>query len=81
MIVDSVLLPPRCCVDLGADRTIRIWNNRNRAEIARLSHNAPVVAVAWMEGDTGVVSLGDDGIVSKWTRTVCVAWIHFVFSK
>ncbi len=56
---------------IGADRTIRIWNNRNRAEIARLFHNAPVVAVAWMDGDAGVVSLGDDGIVSKWTKSVC----------
>lgn len=54
----------------GADRTIRIWNNQNRAEIARLSHNAPVLAVAWMDADAGVVSLGDDGIVSKWARSV-----------
>lgn len=38
--------------------------------MARLSHNAPVVTVEWMEGDLGVVSLGEDGIVSKWTRTV-----------
>ncbi|TFK69660.1 hypothetical protein BDN72DRAFT_840149 [Pluteus cervinus] len=57
-----------------ADRTIRIWNNRNRAEIARLFHNAPVVAVAWMDGDAGVVSLGDDGIVSKWTKSGSNQW-------
>ncbi|KAG6898222.1 hypothetical protein C0992_002236 [Termitomyces sp. T32_za158] len=51
------------------DRTIRVWNSRTRLEIANLSHNSPVLAVAWMEGDAGVVSLGEDGIVSKWTRT------------
>ncbi|KAF8655859.1 hypothetical protein AX16_002942 [Volvariella volvacea WC 439] len=57
-----------------ADKTIRIWNSQNRAEIARLSHNAQVVAVSWMENDTGVVSLGEDGIVSKWTRTGGNSW-------
>ncbi|KAF8061660.1 WD40-repeat-containing domain protein [Lyophyllum atratum] len=57
-----------------ADRTIRIWNNGNRTEIARLSHNSPVVAVSWMDGDTGVVSLGEDGLVSKWTRSGVNHW-------
>ncbi|KAG6907454.1 hypothetical protein DXG01_008838 [Tephrocybe rancida] len=56
------------------DRTIRIWNSRNRIEIARLSHNSPVVAVAWMDGDSGVVSLAEDGMVSKWTRSGLNHW-------
>ncbi|KAF8894760.1 hypothetical protein BD779DRAFT_1502773 [Infundibulicybe gibba] len=56
------------------DRTIRIWNSRSRAEIARLSHNANVVSVRWMEGDTAVISLGEDGIVSKWTKTGQNQW-------
>lgn len=60
----------------GADKTIRIWNNRERTEIARLSHNSPVVTVSWMDGDTGVVSLGEDGIVSKWTRSV--SWLVYL---
>ncbi|KAK2460668.1 hypothetical protein APHAL10511_007138 [Amanita phalloides] len=51
-----------------ADRTLRIWNNIKRAEIARLSHNSPIVNVTWLEGDIGVVTLGEDGIVGKWTR-------------
>ncbi|KAF9466230.1 hypothetical protein BDZ94DRAFT_1251452 [Collybia nuda] len=52
-----------------ADKTIRIWNNRDRVEIARLSHNSPITSLSWMYGDTGVVSLGEDGIISKWTRS------------
>jgi WD40 repeat protein len=51
------------------DRTVRIWNNRNHTEIARLAHNSSILAVAWMQGDAGIVSLADDGVVSKWTRT------------
>jgi len=39
-------------------------------EVAKLAHVAPVVSVAWMEGDIGVVSLGETGEVSKWTRVV-----------
>lgn len=54
----------------GADRTLRIWNNIKRAEIARLLHNSPIVNVTWLEGDIGVVTLGEDGIVGKWTRVV-----------
>ncbi|KAF8638838.1 hypothetical protein AX17_001896 [Amanita inopinata Kibby_2008] len=50
------------------DKTLRIWNNVKRAEIARLSHHSPIVDVTWMEGDIGVVTLGQDGIVGKWTR-------------
>ncbi|KAF5386987.1 hypothetical protein D9615_001964 [Tricholomella constricta] len=59
-----------CC----ADRTIRIWSSRNRTEIARLSHNSLVVAVAWIDGDSGVVSLAEDGLVSKWTRSGVNHW-------
>ncbi|KAG6865668.1 hypothetical protein C0991_000438 [Blastosporella zonata] len=56
------------------DRTIRIWNSRNRTEIARLAHNSPLIAVAWIDGDAGVVSLGEDGVVSKWTRSGVNHW-------
>ena len=52
------------------DRTIRIWNMPSRVETARLGQNAPIMAVAWMSDDMGVVSLGRDGVISKWTRTV-----------
>lgn len=51
-----------------ADRSIRIWNAPHRVETARLAQNAPVLAVAWMIDDVGVVSLGQDGLISKWTR-------------
>ncbi|KAJ6620317.1 hypothetical protein B0H10DRAFT_2022290 [Mycena sp. CBHHK59/15] len=51
------------------DHTLRIWNSRTKLEIARLAHNAPVIALAWLEGDAGVLSLGEDGVLSKWTRT------------
>jgi len=65
----------------GSDRTIRIWNNQKRREIARLSHNAAVVSVAWMDGDAGIVSLADDGMVSKWTRTVSLYISHHSVSS
>jgi hypothetical protein len=52
---------------------VRIWNNRDRAEIAKLKHNCPVVTVLWMEGDSGIISLGEDGLISKWTRNVSIA--------
>ncbi|KAF9501141.1 hypothetical protein BDN71DRAFT_1439399 [Pleurotus eryngii] len=54
-----------CC----SDRTVRIWSNQNYAELARLTHNAPVVSVLWLTGDTGVITLSDDGVVSKWIKT------------
>lgn len=54
----------------GADKTLRVWNNAKRAEIARLQHISPIVNVTWLEGDIGVVTLGEDGIVGKWTRVV-----------
>ncbi|GLB35497.1 hypothetical protein LshimejAT787_0210620 [Lyophyllum shimeji] len=57
-----------------ADRTIRIWNGWKRIEIARLAHNSLVVAVSWMDGDAGVVSLGEDGLVSKWTKSGVNHW-------
>ncbi|KAI0078147.1 hypothetical protein K474DRAFT_1771230 [Panus rudis PR-1116 ss-1] len=56
------------------DRTVRIWNNRTKLEIARLGHTMPVIAVAWMEHDSGVVTLGDNGIVSTWTRNAQNKW-------
>lgn len=52
------------------DRTIRIWNMTSKVETAQLGQNAPIMAVAWMSDDMGVVSLGQDGVISKWTRTV-----------
>lgn len=64
---------------LGADKTIRIWANQTRIEVARLSHNERVVNVFWTEGDTGIISLGDDGMISKWTRTVRSLQICFSF--
>ena len=80
------ILPSSLCIkfttafvtSVGADRTLRIWNNVKRAEIARLSHNSPIVNVNWLEGDIGVVTLGEDGIVGKWTRMVSIATLILV---
>lgn len=58
---------------LGDDKTVRIWNNKTRTEMAKLAYNSPVASVRWMNGDNGIVSLCDDGIVSKWSRTVRLA--------
>lgn len=43
----------------------------SHVEVAKLAHVSPVVSVAWMDGDSGVVTLGETGEVSKWTRVVC----------
>ncbi|KAF7359195.1 WD40 repeat-like protein [Mycena sanguinolenta] len=47
------------------DKTVRIWSNKRRLEIARLSHNSQVVGLAWMENKE-LMSLDEDGVVSKW---------------
>ncbi|TDL20149.1 hypothetical protein BD410DRAFT_899730 [Rickenella mellea] len=56
------------------DHTIRIWNTQTRAEIAKLSHNASVVSLAWIKGDIGIASLGLNGVVNKWTRVGQNQW-------
>uniref|UniRef100_A0A0W0FMV8 Uncharacterized protein n=1 Tax=Moniliophthora roreri TaxID=221103 RepID=A0A0W0FMV8_MONRR len=63
---DGSLLALNC-----ADRTVRIWNNRSghQHELARLAHRGPVISISWLSDDAGVVVFGEDGVVSKWTRT------------
>ncbi|TCD70598.1 hypothetical protein EIP91_002628 [Steccherinum ochraceum] len=56
------------------DKSVRIWNRRTRSEIAKLGHNMQVIAVAWMEHDSGVYTLGDNGILSSWTRNAQNKW-------
>ena len=55
---------------VGYDKTVRIWDRRTRQEKAKLGHNMQVLAVAWMDHDSGVITLGDNGILSAWTRNV-----------
>ncbi|EIN07911.1 hypothetical protein PUNSTDRAFT_144401 [Punctularia strigosozonata HHB-11173 SS5] len=50
------------------DRTVRIFNNLTRTELAMLQHNAPVISVRWLADNNGILSLGESGVVSKWTR-------------
>ncbi|KAL0947583.1 hypothetical protein HGRIS_013672 [Hohenbuehelia grisea] len=59
-----------CC----SDKTIRIWRSHGRIEIARLSHNTDIVSVVWMKSDKGIVSLTDDGVISKWVKTGANFW-------
>lgn len=53
---------------VGSDVSVRIWTAHARVETARLPHAGPLVAAEWMAGDVGVLTLGVDGVVSKWTR-------------
>jgi hypothetical protein len=62
-----------CFDGLGWDRTLRIWNSSTRLEIARLAHSAGVIGVVWLEGAAGVMVLGEDGVLGKWTRSVSSA--------
>ncbi|KAG7453000.1 WD40 repeat-like protein [Guyanagaster necrorhizus] len=55
------------------NRTTRMWNVQTRAELAQLSHGASVVSVVWMEGDSGIITLQEDGVGSNqwhWTKIV-----------
>ncbi|KAF9068344.1 hypothetical protein BDP27DRAFT_1327490 [Rhodocollybia butyracea] len=66
---DGALLALNC-----SDKTIRIFDNYARIEMARLSHNARVANVLWLDDDSGVLSLGEDGMISKWTRAGFNHW-------
>ena len=57
---------------LGNDRSVRIWDTHTYAELAKLAHVQNVVSVAWMENDSGVVSLGELGEINRWTKLVCI---------
>ncbi|KAJ7184412.1 WD40-repeat-containing domain protein [Mycena filopes] len=50
-----------CC-----DRTVRIWDNRKRVEIARLGNNSQIIGIAWVDDDAAVMALGEDGVLGKW---------------
>ncbi|KAJ7684500.1 WD40-repeat-containing domain protein [Mycena polygramma] len=52
----------------GWDQTLRIWNSKTRLEVACLSHNSQVVGLAWLDNEAAVLSLGEDGVLGKWTR-------------
>ncbi|KAK0185826.1 hypothetical protein F5146DRAFT_1068065 [Armillaria mellea] len=56
------------------NRTTRIWNAQTRAELAQLSHGARVVSVVWIETGSGIITLQEDGVVSKWIRTGSNQW-------
>lgn len=56
------------------DKSVRIWSNKTRTEIAKLAHNMQITSVAWMDRDSGVVTLGENGIVSTWTRSAANKW-------
>jgi WD40 repeat protein len=59
----------------GRDQTLRIWSSKTRLEIARLSHNSQVICLAWLDGDAAVLSLGEDGVLGKWTRIVGLSFV------
>lgn len=37
-----------------------------------------VTAVAWMDRDAGVITLGENGIVSTWTRSVSIEYVVYI---
>lgn len=65
-------LVPTYLLIVGHDRTIRIWSVPSRIETARLAQNSAISSVAWMTDDNAVIALGQDGIISKWTRNASV---------
>ena len=50
---------------------VRIWDTRTYIELVKLAHVQNVISVAWMENDSGVVSLGELGDISLWKKMVC----------
>ncbi|TEB36320.1 hypothetical protein FA13DRAFT_1771708, partial [Coprinellus micaceus] len=57
-----------------SDKTVRVWNTKDKTELARLMHHSPIVSVFWLDGDTGVIVLTTDGLVSKWMKSGENAW-------
>ena len=41
--------------NIGYDHTIRVWNNKLKVEIAKLTHNAPVIAALWLRDEMGAL--------------------------
>jgi WD40 repeat protein len=67
-------------VTTGADRTLRIWDNKPSAaaEVARLSHNSQIASACWLEGAPAVMTMCMDGSLSTWTRgMVSVLFLGF----
>ncbi|KAI0093788.1 hypothetical protein BDY19DRAFT_918959 [Irpex rosettiformis] len=62
------------CAVTCFDKSVRILSTKTRSELAKLAHNMQVTAVAWMERDAGVITLGINGIVSTWTRSAGNKW-------
>ncbi|KAJ7611633.1 hypothetical protein FB45DRAFT_940536 [Roridomyces roridus] len=50
------------------DRTLRIWNNTGRFEIARLENSSQVAAFAWLDGEDAVLTLLENGVLGKWLK-------------
>ncbi|KAJ8589862.1 WD40 repeat-like protein [Rhizopogon salebrosus TDB-379] len=59
------------------DRTIRIWSVLKRVETACLKQNSAISSVAWRVDGNAVITLGQDGVVSKWTQNKQNDW-HWV---
>jgi hypothetical protein len=55
---------------------VRIWDTHTYAELAKLAHVQNVISVAWMENDSGVVSLGELGEINRWTKLVRTAFLE-----
>ncbi|KAI0345067.1 hypothetical protein BDW22DRAFT_1370783 [Trametopsis cervina] len=62
------------CAVTCHDKSVRILSTKTRTELAKLAHNMQVTAVAWMDRDAGVITLGENGIVSTWTRSAGNKW-------
>ena len=70
---EALSVPSRAwphCSPPGSDRSVRIWDTHTYAELAKLAHVQNVISVAWMENDSGVVSLGELGEINRWTKLV-----------
>lgn len=69
-----VLLMTMVIVIVGADRTLRILENKpsSAAELACLPHTTQIASACWMEGFSApaVLTLCMDGSVTAWTRTL-----------
>ncbi|KAF9009490.1 hypothetical protein BDQ17DRAFT_1348197 [Cyathus striatus] len=51
------------------DCSLRIWNSKSRNEITRLTRNSMILGVAWVNSNSGIFVLTEDGTVGKYTKT------------
>jgi hypothetical protein len=49
------------------DNYVRVFDAAGRSDPFKLRHDWSVASVAWMDGTAGLLSIGINGVITKWT--------------